>query len=130
MAGPKTPGLLVIARYSSFGYKGRPVDIRSVARELSVRYVIEGSVRRAATAALAQLGRLEGAKAEAGQFLASHPHLSMQHWADTQPFRHDTDRQHFIDGYVHRRTPAAGSSRRIDHIRGAARVAPGSRRAV
>ncbi|HET7911196.1 MAG TPA: adenylate/guanylate cyclase domain-containing protein, partial [Pseudolabrys sp.] len=45
----KVPGLLVIARNSSFSYKGRSVDTRTVARELSVRYVVEGSVRRAAT---------------------------------------------------------------------------------
>ena len=37
---------------------------------------------------------------EAGQFLASNPDFSMQHWAGTQPFRHKTDREHFIDGYV------------------------------
>jgi TolB-like protein/class 3 adenylate cyclase len=43
----KVPGLLVIARNSSFVYRGRSVDIRSIARELGVRYVIEGSVRRA-----------------------------------------------------------------------------------
>jgi TolB-like protein len=39
-------GLLVIARNSSFTYKGRAVDIRQVGRELGVRYVLEGSVRR------------------------------------------------------------------------------------
>ncbi len=43
----KVPGLLVIARNSSFAYKGRSVDIRSIARELGVHYVIEGSIRRA-----------------------------------------------------------------------------------
>ncbi|MGH6933175.1 MAG: adenylate/guanylate cyclase domain-containing protein, partial [Dongiaceae bacterium] len=44
----KVPGLLVIARNSSFAYKGKHADIRSVAKDLGVRYVIEGSVRRAA----------------------------------------------------------------------------------
>ncbi len=39
--------LFVIARNSSFIYKGRAVDIRQVARELGVRYVLEGSVRKA-----------------------------------------------------------------------------------
>ena len=39
--------LFVIARNSSFTYKGRAVDIRQVGRELGVRYVLEGSVRRA-----------------------------------------------------------------------------------
>lgn len=38
--------LFVIARNSSFVYKGRSVDIREVGRELGVRYVLEGSVRR------------------------------------------------------------------------------------
>lgn len=37
--------LLVIARNSSFVYRGRPVDVRQVARELGVGYVLEGSVR-------------------------------------------------------------------------------------
>jgi hypothetical protein len=40
--------LFVIARNSSFTYKGRAVDVRRVARELGVRYVLEGSTRRAA----------------------------------------------------------------------------------
>jgi adenylate cyclase len=43
----RLPWLLVIARNSSFTYKGRAVDVRQVARELGVRYVLEGSVRKA-----------------------------------------------------------------------------------
>jgi TolB-like protein/Tfp pilus assembly protein PilF len=39
--------LFVIARNSSFTYKGRPVDVKQVGRELGVRYVLEGSVRKA-----------------------------------------------------------------------------------
>src|SRR4051794_20835099 len=39
--------LLVIARNSSFRYKGQSVDVRQVGRELGARYVLEGSVRRA-----------------------------------------------------------------------------------
>jgi adenylate cyclase len=39
--------LFVIARNSSFTYKGRAIDVRQVGRDLSVRYVLEGSVRRA-----------------------------------------------------------------------------------
>jgi TolB-like protein/tetratricopeptide (TPR) repeat protein len=39
--------LAVVARNSSFAYKGRTVDIRIVAKELGVRYVLEGGVRRA-----------------------------------------------------------------------------------
>jgi tetratricopeptide (TPR) repeat protein len=38
---------LRIARNSSFTYKGQPVDVRQIGRELGVRYVLEGSVRKA-----------------------------------------------------------------------------------
>jgi TolB-like protein/class 3 adenylate cyclase len=41
--------LFVIARNSTFTYKGRPVDVKAVGRELGVRYVLEGSVRKAGT---------------------------------------------------------------------------------
>src|SRR5262245_30945460 len=40
-------GLFVIARNSSFAYKGRAVDVKQIGRELGVRYILEGSVRRA-----------------------------------------------------------------------------------
>ena len=39
--------LFVIARNSAFTYKGRAVDVRHIGRDLGVRYVLEGSVRRA-----------------------------------------------------------------------------------
>ncbi|MEM7226635.1 MAG: BTAD domain-containing putative transcriptional regulator [Pseudomonadota bacterium] len=42
----KIPGLFVIARNSTFYYKGEGVPIRQVAEELGVRYILEGSVRR------------------------------------------------------------------------------------
>lgn len=43
----KVSGLFVIARNSSFAYRGKAVDVRQVGRELGVRYVLEGSVRKA-----------------------------------------------------------------------------------
>ena len=43
----KLSGLFVIARNSSFVHKGRQVDVKQVARDLGVKYVLEGSVRRA-----------------------------------------------------------------------------------
>jgi adenylate cyclase len=43
----KIAGLMVIARNSSFTYKGRSVDARTIGRELGVRSVLEGSIRRA-----------------------------------------------------------------------------------
>jgi adenylate cyclase len=39
-------GLIVIARNSTFQYKGKAVDVRKIAQELGVRYVLEGSVRK------------------------------------------------------------------------------------
>ena len=41
--------LFVIARNSSFTYKGQAIDVKQVGRELGVRYVLEGSVRKAGT---------------------------------------------------------------------------------
>ena len=43
----KLPEFHVIARNSTFTYKGKPVDVKQVGRELGVRYVLEGSVRKA-----------------------------------------------------------------------------------
>jgi len=43
----KAHWLFVIARNSSFSYKGKSVDVREVGRDLGVRYVLEGSVRKA-----------------------------------------------------------------------------------
>jgi adenylate cyclase len=43
----RVSGLFVIARNSSFAYRGKAVDVRQVGRELGVRYVLEGSVRKA-----------------------------------------------------------------------------------
>ncbi len=44
----RLPWLFVIARNSAFTYKGKAIDVKQVARELGVRYVLEGSVRKAA----------------------------------------------------------------------------------
>jgi adenylate cyclase len=46
----KISGLLVIARNSAFSFKDQPIDIRQIAEQLNVRYVLEGSVRRAGDA--------------------------------------------------------------------------------
>jgi adenylate cyclase len=43
----KISGLFVVSRNSSFAYKGQSPDVRQVSRDLSVKYVLEGSVRRA-----------------------------------------------------------------------------------
>ena len=44
----KSPDLFVIARNSTFTYKGRPIRVQQVAEELGVRYVLEGSVQKTA----------------------------------------------------------------------------------
>lgn len=44
----RIPNSVVIARNSSFSYKGRSVDVRQIGRELGVRYVVDGSVQQAA----------------------------------------------------------------------------------
>jgi adenylate cyclase len=43
----RVPEMFVIARNSTFTYKGKPVNVQQVSRELGVRYVLEGSVRKA-----------------------------------------------------------------------------------
>lgn len=43
----KVTGLLIISRNSSFAYKGKAIDLRTVAQELGVNFILEGSVRRA-----------------------------------------------------------------------------------
>jgi len=43
----KAPGLFVIARHSAFVFKNKSIDVRLVAQELGVRYILEGSARRA-----------------------------------------------------------------------------------
>ena len=40
-------GMFVIGRNTAFTYKGKPVDLKQIGRELNVRYVLEGSVQRA-----------------------------------------------------------------------------------
>jgi adenylate cyclase len=60
----------VIARNSSFAYKGRHVDIRQVGRELGVRYVLEGSIRKSGNRV-----RITGQLIEAAN---GKPHLGRQ----------------------------------------------------
>jgi tetratricopeptide (TPR) repeat protein len=58
-----------------------------------------GSTRLLA-ASLAQLGRIEEAKEEGRRFLSMYPGFSIKYWADLVPFRHEADRQHFVEGYL------------------------------
>jgi TolB-like protein/Tfp pilus assembly protein PilF len=94
---PHPPGwyywLLGLAQYAARHYDDAVETLR---HEATHRL---GS-QRILAASLAQLGRMQEARTEAGQFLAANRGFSIQHWAATQPFRHEADRQHFIHGYV------------------------------
>jgi TolB-like protein/tetratricopeptide (TPR) repeat protein len=57
------------------------------------------SSRRFLAASLAQLGRLDEARAETELFLVGNPHFTIRHWAATEPFRDAATLGHFIDGY-------------------------------
>ena len=56
--------LFVIARNSAFTYKGQSVDVRAVSRELGVRYVVEGSVRRAGSRVRVVAQLIDGSSGE------------------------------------------------------------------
>ena len=57
------------------------------------------SSRRFLAASLAQLGRLDEARAEAELFLVGNPDFSIRHWAMMEPFRDDMLRGRFVDGF-------------------------------
>ncbi len=57
------------------------------------------SSRRFLAASLAQLGRLDEARAEVELFLVGNPHFTIGHWAATEPFRDAATLAHFVDGY-------------------------------
>jgi TolB-like protein len=57
----KIPDLLVISRLSSFTYKGKNLKVQQIAEELGVRYVLEGSVRKAANRVRINAQLIDGA---------------------------------------------------------------------
>ncbi|MBX5011037.1 winged helix-turn-helix domain-containing tetratricopeptide repeat protein [Rhizobium lentis] len=57
------------------------------------------SSRRFLAASLAQLGRLDEARAETALFLVANPDFSTAHWAMTEPFRDPAPLEHFVDGF-------------------------------
>ncbi len=57
----KVSGLFVIARNSSFAYRGRALDLRRVCEELNVRYILEGSVRRSGNRVRINAQMIDGA---------------------------------------------------------------------
>jgi len=59
-----------------------------------------GTARRILAASLAYLGRMEEAHAEGEKFLKENPTFSATYWGSAQPFLHDQDRQHAVEGYI------------------------------
>jgi TolB-like protein/cytochrome c-type biogenesis protein CcmH/NrfG len=57
------------------------------------------SSRRFLAASLAQLGRLDEARAEVELFLVANPHFTTSHWVATEPFRDAATLEHFVDGF-------------------------------
>jgi TolB-like protein len=76
----RVSGSFVIARNTAFTYKGKPVDTRQIGRELGVRYVLEGSVRRAGDQVRVNVQLID---AETGAHV----------WAD----RFETDRANLVE---------------------------------
>lgn len=56
--------------------------------------------KRILAASLAQLGYLKEARLEARRFLEINPGFKATSWGATQPFKHNADREHHIDGYI------------------------------
>ena len=63
-------GAIVIARNTAFAYKGKPLDVKTIGRELNVRYVLEGSVRRQTARPRVNVQRID---AETGNHLWAEP---------------------------------------------------------
>lgn len=80
------------AQYASRDYEAA---IETLRRDETYRT----SSRRFLAASLAQLGRLDEARAEAELFLVGNPDFTIRHWAETEPFRDAATLEHFIDGY-------------------------------
>ena len=59
-----------------------------------------GAARRLLAASLAQLGRMEEARAEAEKFLKENPTFSATYWGNNQPYLDDKERQHVVEGYI------------------------------
>jgi len=80
------------AQYAARDYEAAVETLR---REETYRT----SSRRFLAASLAQLGRLDEARAEVEMFLIGNPHFTTSYWVWTEPFRDDAMRDHFVDGF-------------------------------
>jgi len=88
--------ILGFANYAAHRYEEAIEAIEALKHEATYR---TGS-QRVLAASLAQLGRLNEAKAEAALFLADNPDFKARRWGDLHPFQDLDDREHFIEGYL------------------------------
>ncbi|BCG95723.1 winged helix-turn-helix domain-containing tetratricopeptide repeat protein [Mesorhizobium sp. 131-2-1] len=84
--------LLGAAQYAANDYEAAVETLR---KEETYRT----SSRRFLAASLAQLGRLDEARAEVEMFLIANPHFTTSHWVATEPFRDTATLEHFVDGF-------------------------------
>jgi tetratricopeptide (TPR) repeat protein len=80
------------AQYLAHDYAGAVETIRKM-EPIGVN-------RRWLAASLAQLGRMEEARAEAEKFLKDNPSFSISDWASREPYLHEKDRQHAMEGFL------------------------------
>jgi tetratricopeptide (TPR) repeat protein len=66
----------------------------------ALKHTYRTGSQRVLAASLAQLGRLDEAKAEAALFLSDNPDFKVRRWADTHPFQNPSDREHFVEGFL------------------------------
>ena len=59
-----------------------------------------GGARVELAASLAQLGRMEEARAEAKKYLKDNPSFSVSYYVSSTPFLHEKDRQHYMEGFI------------------------------
>jgi tetratricopeptide (TPR) repeat protein len=86
--------------YWELGYAQYAARLHEAAVEtLQTEATYRTGSRRILAASLAQLGRMDEARREAELFMVSNPHFTISYWAATQPFRVQTIREHFVDGY-------------------------------
>lgn len=74
-------------------------DYEAAIETLSRDETYRTSSRRFLAAGLAQLGRLDEARAETELFLVGNPHFTIGHWAQMEPFRDAKTLAHFVDGF-------------------------------
>ena len=74
-------------------------DYEAAVETLRKEETYRTSSRRFLAASLAQLGRLDEARAEVEMFLVSNPHFTTRHWVMTEPFRDTATLEHFVDGF-------------------------------